>query len=49
MDKEYRVFFNGFTWTCEIEDKKGEIVGHTIGTTPIEALEDALEKEGWTI
>jgi len=38
---EYLVFKNGTIWMCEIEDE--DVVNHTIGKTPMEALENALK------
>ncbi len=43
MNKEYLVFFNGFTWTCEVEDENEKIIGHAVGDTSIEALENAMK------
>jgi hypothetical protein len=40
---EYSVFFNGISWTCEIEDEEDNVIDWFTGKAPVEALENALK------
>lgn len=42
---EYLVFYNGVSWTCEIENDNEEIVDYATGDDPIMALQKALDIE----
>lgn len=42
---EYSIFFNGITWTCEVENEDDETICHAIGNCPVEALESAIAIE----
>ena len=44
---EYSIFFNGSSWTCEVSslDPIEEVVCHSTGITPMEALENGIKAE----
>lgn len=42
---DYDIFFNGFTWTCEVRNENDEVVCHSAENSPMEALRVAIEYE----
>jgi CRISPR/Cas system CMR-associated protein Cmr1 (group 7 of RAMP superfamily) len=42
---EFNIFYNGVTWTCEVENQFNEVIDHATGQTPTEALSNILKSK----